>query len=267
MAELKKKRKTALSNFTRNLNTLSSLLEDNSPPLLVNPQYDKFKECWEKLEAAHDEYLDNSDIDPDNDQEGSFEYLEAHATKYREIMKLYSAYLKQSASDEEKHLQQKAIDDRKLEEEQRKLIEKEKRDAEIAARKESVVRQFASGKAEFDAFVKTFKQMNVGFKEIVDASDDDFRSSWELVEQEYSSVKEKYQTTISLDHDRDQDATEMGTVFVECESTFLETKKWALAKLNKPIVVVKPPSLNADSVRSLTKREEVILPSFTGDSL
>ena len=69
------------------------------------------KECWEKLEAAHDEYLENSDIDPDNDQEGSFEYLESHATKYREIMKLYSAYLKQSASDEEKHLQQKAIDE------------------------------------------------------------------------------------------------------------------------------------------------------------
>ena len=43
--EEKNKRRSALSNFTRNLNTLTSLLEDNSPPLLVNPQYDKFKDC------------------------------------------------------------------------------------------------------------------------------------------------------------------------------------------------------------------------------
>ena len=66
-AEAKKTRTRALGNFTRNYNQFESMLNESSPAILVNPQYEKLKDCWESLEAAHDDFLDNTDIDIETD--------------------------------------------------------------------------------------------------------------------------------------------------------------------------------------------------------
>ena len=124
--EEKKKRTRALSNFTRNFNAFQSLLDESAPSILVDPQYAKFKDAWEKLEVAHDDFLAETDIDIETDKDGE-SYLNEPTTRYQNIMKLYSTYLKKSADDEQKHTQQKVAEDRKAEEEMRKAEEESRK--------------------------------------------------------------------------------------------------------------------------------------------
>ena len=65
--ELKKKRTKALSKFTRNLNSFTKLLEDNSPKALVDPKYEAVNSCWKVLEDVHDDYLEATDEDIEGD--------------------------------------------------------------------------------------------------------------------------------------------------------------------------------------------------------
>ena len=72
----KKQRSLAKSNFTRNVNKLNSLLDNNvSQAELVTPQFDKVNESYELLEKAHQEFLNTTDIDIEEDVDG-FAYME-----------------------------------------------------------------------------------------------------------------------------------------------------------------------------------------------
>ena len=97
MGDAEKKAQTkALRNFTRNLNSLNELLNDAAVNSLVSPLYEKVKICWEKLEYAHDAYIDAVDaavVDVENDPEG-YPYIDDANTKYNKMLKQYSAYLK-----------------------------------------------------------------------------------------------------------------------------------------------------------------------------
>ena len=65
--DLKRKRTQALSKFTRNLNSFTKLLEDNSPKSLVDPQFETVNSCWKVLEDVHDDYIAVTDEDIEGD--------------------------------------------------------------------------------------------------------------------------------------------------------------------------------------------------------
>ena len=54
----KKRRSTALNQFTRNVNSFNKLIASSAPAVTVNPSYEKVIDSWEKLEEAHDAYLE-----------------------------------------------------------------------------------------------------------------------------------------------------------------------------------------------------------------
>ena len=67
LALAKKRRSQAKSNFTRNVNALEVLIAGSETLLVVTPQFEKVKTCWEKLETAQEEFIDRTDIDIDED--------------------------------------------------------------------------------------------------------------------------------------------------------------------------------------------------------
>lgn len=63
MAEqAKKKRSQALSRFTRNVNTLERLINEQSPKELVTPQFETVRTLWQSLEDAQDDFVEKSDV-------------------------------------------------------------------------------------------------------------------------------------------------------------------------------------------------------------
>ena len=109
MAEkTKKTRKYALSSFTRSLNTLGTLMEESSPISIVSPIYEKMSKNWEKLEAAHEEFINVTDIDIEG-QDG-LQFLDAPEKKRQSILVKYSEYLKQA--------EEEGKEDKRIEEEE-----------------------------------------------------------------------------------------------------------------------------------------------------
>ena len=144
----KKKRSQALSNFTRNVNKLTELIDSLSPLVVVTPQFEKVMKCWEKLEEAQDEFIAITDIeDVDTDPEG-VQYLDAPGIRHSECMKKYSEYLRSEEKVEERNRQQKESDERNFE------VERSKREIQESVAKETAVRELelntkhASVKAE-----------------------------------------------------------------------------------------------------------------------
>ena len=90
-------RKYALSSFTRSLNTLGTLMEESSPISIVSPIYEKMSKNWEKLEVAHEEFINVTDIDIEG-QDG-LQFLDAPEKKRQSILVKYSEYLKQAEEE------------------------------------------------------------------------------------------------------------------------------------------------------------------------
>ena len=57
----RKKRSTALGAFTRNEKAIHVMFDENSPTHIVTPQFEKLQACWNKLEQAHDAYVESID--------------------------------------------------------------------------------------------------------------------------------------------------------------------------------------------------------------
>ncbi len=72
MEKAKKDRTVARSNFTRNFNSLSSMINDSAEKVIVEEQFNKFKGCWGKLETAHDAFIEATDIDIESDKDGLY---------------------------------------------------------------------------------------------------------------------------------------------------------------------------------------------------
>ena len=63
----KKKRGIAKGKFTRQENLLTDMLDRNASKVIVAPQYEKFVECWNCLEVAHDSFMEVADLDIDEE--------------------------------------------------------------------------------------------------------------------------------------------------------------------------------------------------------
>ena len=87
----KKKRSQALSNFTRAHNELITYIDESAPPVLTTPQFEKVESCWEKLEAAQDDFIEHTDIDVDTDPLG-VAYLDEPGTRHGAALKRYAEY-------------------------------------------------------------------------------------------------------------------------------------------------------------------------------
>ena len=195
----KKNRTKALGNFTRQFNGFQTLLAESAPSVLVDPQYEKFKDAWEKLETAHDEFLAETDIEEIETHKDGITYLDEPSTRYQTIMKQYSTYLKNCANNEQEHTRQKVEDDRKAEEESRKaedqsrkIREEERIAAEEALRHKESQEKFNAEKAELETAIGAFSRMTVKVKESLSAeniSDLNKRSVWKKVDSEFSSLK------------------------------------------------------------------------------
>ena len=264
-AEEKKKRTSALSGFTRNVNILDGLLDEESPTLLVDPQFEKVKRAWENLELAHDEFIAATNLDIDTDPAG-LSYIDAPANRYSEIVKKYSAYLKGQRVVEDQYLQKKAEDDRKAAEDDRKVKEKEARDAEEAVRRDEMKAKFSCAKAELETSIDTFQRMTLKVKDALTAaesSDLEKRLEWGKIESDFLAMKNQLIQVSGLAGD--EDITELRTKFKDtAESVYSDTQAWIFSE-SKDVTSVSASSVSAVSSNNTTKKESVPLPIFHGD--
>ena len=257
----KKQRSVALSNFTRNLNTFNGLLDDAAPRVLVTPQFNKLQGCWEKLEEAHDKFMEATDIDIDTDKDG-LAYIDGPSERHQAALYRYSSYLKTVDEVEHVQLQLKADEDRGVEEENRKRVETETKAAESLLREEQLKTKFDSAKAELTSGIDAFKRLNLNLKDSIgDASDADKRHEWQKIEVEFQSLKNQIIKVAGMDHT--QDVTEINNKFVnDAEKIFVDMQKWMLSELrNSPSIIGGTATVSDRS----TRKESVRLPSFKGD--
>ena len=256
----KKRRSTALNQFTRNVNSFNKLIASSAPAVTVNPSYEKVIDSWEKLEEAHDAYLEVTDIDVETDK-GGFKYMDEPAERHDAVLVSYSNFLK-ADSEAVRSTEVKRIEENeKLEDERRKRIAKEEKDAEETLRKEEVKRKLDTAVAELDQAVDSFQRMNVGIKGSLEvASEHDLRNEWSKVEDEFNALKVKLIETVGYDDEKKSE--DVQKKFAEqAEKVFLESQKFVFEKLkNTSGGAQKSVSTSGGS----TKKEAVKLPSFEG---
>ena len=131
----KKLRASAKGKFTRQEKHLTELLDDvNSAKVIVTPQFDKFVDCWNKLEDAQDAFIAVTEIDVEVDADG-FKYLDDISARYRALVKRYAEFLKKANTSDQEELQKVEESARASEETSRKQIQEEKRSAEEEVQK------------------------------------------------------------------------------------------------------------------------------------
>ena len=128
VAAAKRRRSSALSNFTRNENLLTKRITNSAPISIVTPLYEKVTLTWEALEKAHDEFLEVTNIDIEEDA-GGLKYMDEPAGRYDSILESYSNYLKLESEKEKTAEVKKSEDQERLETERRRREAKELRDA------------------------------------------------------------------------------------------------------------------------------------------
>ena len=262
MVDAKRVRTLAKSKFTRALNVFTRLLAEESPRMLVEPQYETVKSCWESLEKAQDDYL--SVTEDDIEAEGGLDYLDDPGEKHTIALIAYSAWLKAASMAEEEKADQKAHEARLLEDTQRKRLAAESKEAEDAKAMAELEKRFGSMKLEVDSGIDTFSHLTLGLQEsLEDASDEVKWSEWEKVDSEFGTLKNKLVELVSMDSSKD--LLELRLKFKnDAEATYLALQKWVLPQL-KPKVVVDPVVKTSGGMSCSTRKEQVRLPTFKGD--
>ena len=254
----KSKRTTALGTFTRNERTLNAMLDDESPKELVTPQYNKLQSCWDKLEAAHDSYLETieGDIDP-----ADLNKLDEPSDRYRAVLKRYSDFIKGANNVERTLLREKEAADREAEKELRKQVESERKAAEDIQQKQEMAMRFESAKTEletgidvFNRFVKSMEQSLATTTESVK------RSELVKVEAEFNSLKMQFVKLGGIDVS--QDAGDVNDKFTtEAEKVYLDFHMKISSELRDS-----HSSTSGGSVISTSSKKELVdLPTFQGD--
>ena len=154
----KKKRTQCLRNFTRSVTVFDDVSTKNIPFDLVKKAFDKVESCYEKLEAAQDEYILVAA------EEETDDYLAAPGVSYQRILGAFGAF------------QQKSADDDKREEAYQvaEVAEKERQDREL---------KFTEEKVQFELEMENFARLNLGFTDMMeDASDSDKRKQLEKLQ-------------------------------------------------------------------------------------
>ena len=254
-------RSTAQRNFTRNLNTLNALLDESAASVLVTPQYEKLKNCWEKLEDAHDDYVlkvDPATTNLETDADG-YSYINDSEKKFNEVLKRYAGYLKTSEQLQRAESDQQKKADRDVE----KQIEAEKKEEESQLRKSQMKEKFDSAAAELNLAIDSFTRINTDIAVLANAAESCKQKEWERVQTEFDSLKQLMITVARTDPS--QDMTDINKNFTEsAEKQFLAAKKWFMESLKD--VVCDSSSSDKPSSDSSTKKEPVKLPKFEGDA-
>ena len=248
----KRKRSTALGAFTRNENTINLMLDEKSPTNILTSQFEKFQACWNKLEEAHDAYIESIDGDVDDVILNS---LDDPGARYQDVVKRYSAYFKTSAEQDRVELRANELKDREEE-------EKLKREAEELTRKAEAKARFDSEKAELQMSISAFKRLAVSLKDSVDkASDLDKRRELEKLESNFNTIKTRIVKFAGIDHL--QDITDVNAAFVaDVEEPFVEFQKHIVTQLKDSSTSGGVSTVSSDSG---TKKELIKLPTFQGD--
>ena len=105
----KRKRSTALGAFTRNERTLNLMFDEGSPTHLITPQYEQLQVCWNRLEDAHDAYIESivGDID-----DATMNSLDEPAQRYQDVVKRYSTYFRKNQEKDRDELREREVKDR-----------------------------------------------------------------------------------------------------------------------------------------------------------
>ena len=173
-----RKRSQAKSKFTRNYNVLDKLISENAPLELVKPQFEKFKNCWESLELAHDTYLELSGVDDVDENNGSKGYLDEPGERHSAILLSYSTYLKGEAIKENEASAKKVENEKLLEIERSQREAKELKEAEDTKKKEELVNKLKSLKLEVTEDIDTFVRVTPKLKDVMkEASERDIEIS------------------------------------------------------------------------------------------
>ena len=239
----KKKRSTALGAFTRNENAINVMLDEKSPTHIVTPQFEKLQACWNKLEDAHDAYIESLEDEDLNDD--ILNSLDEPSERYQAVVKRYTTYFKSSTEQDRAELREKELKDRQDE-------DKLKREAEELTRKAEAQARFDSERAELQMSISAFKRLAVSLKDSVkEASDSHKRRELEKLESDFSTIKTRVVKFAGIDHS--QDITDIDASFVaDVEVPFLEFQKHFVTQLKDSPTSGGVSSASSDSG---TKRE------------
>ena len=262
----KKKRTQALSKFTRAYNELIQQIDDSAPAILTTPQFEKVEACWEKLEDAQDDFIENTDIDIDTDPQG-IQYLDEPGQRHALGLKRYAEYLKQEKAVQTKHLEETAAQQKVVEEERLKTEAREQKAAEDRLKAEELEAKFESAKAGFMSRVVTFGGVNKDIQGTLEvASDTDKRKEWNKMESDFKALQTELHELSALDPSKE--IADVKAAFdTEARDLYVNTQKWILDKLKDcKITSGGEKSLTPSATASSTTRRETInLPHFKGD--
>ena len=264
----KNRRTVSKSNLTRNINKLNKILDAEASIELVKEQFNKVRDCYNKLEQAHDEFLLATDVDIDSDPAG-IAYMNEPDMSYETVLERYAKYEK--LVSEQQVTQSRLLEDENLERERKAREDQERieKEASDAKRKEDAERQFENAKSQLTSCIAAFNKLTVDVNgSIANISSTDQRNEWTRVESEFSSLKEQFTNLLGIDHSLD--VAEISKTFEDdAEQAFLNTRKVVLPLL-KDVFPTSGGSSASDHSSTSTnssshvRRELVGLPEFEG---
>ena len=254
----KSKRTTALGTFTRNVRTLNTMLDDACPKEIVTTQYEKLQACWDKLEAAHDNYLETivGDID-----DVELNKLDEPSDRYHAVLKRYSDFIKTANDEERTQLQQREAANRDAEKVLRQQVAMEKKEAEDDQQKQEMAARFESAKTELETGIDVFNRFVKNMElSLAEATESVKRSELGKVEAEFNALKVQLVKLGGIDVS--QDATVVSDKFADdAEKVFMEFHKNITSELTDSHSATSGGTIAATS----SKKELVDLPTFQGD--
>ena len=260
----KKERTIALSNFTRNLNSLNTMITNSAQTSIVVEQFNKFKGCWDKLEAAHDAFISVTDIDIETDKDG-LSYIDAPNDKFNAAVQYYSDFLK-TANDNEQ-LQSRANENatREAEVETRKQLEATVKDEEERVRLEHLKEKFISTETGLSTSIDSFNRMIVSVTNSLDDASVSYKQKeWTRAEKEFEKLRTELSKLAGIDFR--QDMTAINKTFLDkADTPFIALQKLMIVQLKDAPVLQKPVETVAPPKHSNTKQESVGLPEFKGE--
>ena len=258
----KKKRSQALSNFTRAHNELITYIDESAPPVLTTPQFEKVESCWEKLEAAQDDFIEHTDIDVDTDPLG-VAYLDEPGTRHGVALKRYAEYLKKEKVEETRQLEHAAIHQKVVEVERLRTEAREQKLLEDELKAQELVTKFESAKAGFTSRIGTFGELNKDIQVTLgDASDTDKRKEWNRIESDFKALETELHELSALDPSKDL-AVVKAKFKTEASDVFIQTQKWILEQLKDcKITSGGEKSSTPSAISSTTRRETINPPHF-----
>ena len=107
------------------------MLDDECPKDIVTPQFEKVRTSWDRLEIAHDSYIESivGEID-----DADLNRLDEPSARYHAVLKRYSDFIKHVNNNERAQLQQIDVDNREADKLLRRQLALEKKEAETISR-------------------------------------------------------------------------------------------------------------------------------------